>query len=608
MWGMAGVDDSDKLDRKKAAKVIRRSLSMLRPYLGLTILACSLITIWTFTILAGPFLVKYGIDKGIVRGNGAVLDRAVIAYVVVAIAAYIVYRVQIVLVGLIGEGFLRDLRVRVFDHLQGLSMPFYDREKAGVIVSRMTSDVDALAELVQMGLLMFVSNGLLLVFSVAVLALVSWKLLLVCGVMLPFVIVSSIKFQRDSNKAYLLVRDRIGTTLSSLQEGLSGVRVIQAYGREGEQVRRFTNTSRDLYEAHMDSVRISAWYLPVIEFAGVFTTAVAVGVGGWLVHRGDVTIGTVTFFLLTLSNLFEPVQQLSQLFNTVQSAGAGLNKLYELLDTPPDVPEAADAVDLPANGAIDVDHLSFRYGHDGPWVLHDVTLSIAPGERLALVGPTGAGKSTLAKLIARLYDPVEGRVRYAGIDLRRASLRSLRQRICVVPQEGFLFNGTIRDNVRIAKQDATDAEVDDALRAIGVFERFSQLPAGLDTEVRERGSRLSAGEKQLVSLARAALADPSVLVLDEATSSLDPGTELLVEVALERLMESRTVVLIAHRLSTAERADRIGVVDEGGLAELGTHDELVAAGGRYAELYATWAGTAASPAAEVVTTRVGEIP
>jgi ATP-binding cassette subfamily B protein len=590
MWSMAGVDEADKLDRKKAAKVLRRSVSMLRPYRGKSVAASLLITLWTFTILAGPFLVKYGIDQGIVKHDGAVLDRAVAAYVLVAVVAYVVYRIQIVLVGLIGEGFLRDLRIRVFDHLQQLSMPFYDREKAGVIVSRMTSDVDALAELVQMGLLMFLGNTLLLVFSIVVLAIVSWQLLLVCLITLPFVVISSIKFQRDSNKAYLLVRDRIGNTLSSLQEGLSGVRVIQAYGREDEQVRRFTSTSRDLYEAHMDSVRISAWYLPIIEFSGVFTTAIAVGIGGWLVHSEAITIGTVTFFLLTLSNLFEPVQQLSQLFNTVQSAGAGLNKLYELLDTPPDVPERPAATELPGQGSIDVEHVSFRYAADGGWVLRDVSLHIAPGERIALVGPTGAGKSTLAKLIARLYDPVEGRVAYAGTDVRDATLRSLRQHICVVPQEGFLFNGTIRNNVRIAKEGATDDEVDDALRAIGVYDRFSALQDGLETEVRERGSRLSAGEKQLVSLARAALADPSVLVLDEATSSLDPGTELLVEDALERLMEGRTVVVIAHRLSTAERADRIGVVDAGGLVELGTHEDLVAAGGRYAALYATWAG------------------
>ncbi|MEY2452202.1 MAG: ATP-binding cassette, subfamily bacterial [Acidimicrobiaceae bacterium] len=587
---MSAVDEEDKLDRKKAVHVMRRSLAMLRPYRRLMLAATVLVILWTFTVLAGPFLVKHAIDNGIKRHDSSALDRAVIVYIVVAVAAYFIYRAQIVLIGLIGEGFLRDLRLRVFNHLQRLSMPFYDREKAGVIVSRMTSDVDSMAELVQMGLLMFVSNSLLLVFSVVVLGLVSWKLLLVCLVMLPFVIVGSIKFQRESNKAYLIVRDRIGATLSSLQEGLSGVRVIQAYAREDVQVQRFTRTSRDLYDAHMDSVRISAWYLPIIELSGVLTTAAAVGVGGWLVHRGDVTIGTVTFFLLTLSNLFEPVQQLSQLFNTVQSAGAGLNKLYELLDTDPDVPEKPGAVELPSAGPIVVDDVSFRYAETGPWVLRDVSLTITPGERLALVGPTGAGKSTLAKIIARLYDPESGRVTFGGVDLRDSTLKSLRRRICVVPQEGFLFNGTIRDNVRIAKEGATDAEVDDALRAVGVFDRFSLLPAGLETEVRERGSRLSAGEKQLVSLARAALADPALLVLDEATSSLDPGTELLVEEALERLMAGRTVVVIAHRLSTAERADRIGVVDAGGLIELGTHEQLLDDGGRYAALFATWAG------------------
>jgi ATP-binding cassette subfamily B protein len=590
MFFMSAVEEEDKLDRKKAVHVMRRSLMMLRAYRRLMLAATVLVILWTFTVLAGPFLVKYAIDNGITKHNGSALDRAVLVYIGVAIAAYFIYRAQIVLIGLIGEGFLRDLRLRVFNHLQRLSMPFYDREKAGVIVSRMTSDVDSMAELVQMGLLMFVSNTLLLIFSVIVLGLVSWKLLLVCLVMLPFVIVGSIKFQRDSNKAYLIVRDRIGATLSSLQEGLSGVRVIQAYAREDVQVERFTRTSRDLYNAHMDSVRISAWYLPIIELSSAITTAAAVGVGGYLVHRGDVTIGTVTFFLLTLSNLFEPVQQLSQLFNTVQSAGAGLNKLYELLDTDPDVPEKPGAVELPAAGAIVVDNVSFRYADDGPWVLRDVSLTITPGERLALVGPTGAGKSTLAKIIARLYDPGSGCVTFGGVDVRDSTLKSLRRRICVVPQEGFLFNGTIRDNVRIAKEGATDDEVDDALRAVGVFDRFSLLPAGLETEVRERGSRLSAGEKQLVSLARAALADPALLVLDEATSSLDPGTELLVEEALERLMAGRTVVVIAHRLSTAERADRVGVVDAGGLVELGTHEQLVEDGGRYAALFATWSG------------------
>ncbi len=590
MWSINAVDEDDKLDRHKAGHVLRRSMRMLRPYRGRLVVACTLVVLWTAMQLAGPALVKYGIDDGVIAGDGHALDMAVFAFIAISVAAYIAYRVMIMFVGYVGEGFLRDLRVRVFDHLQALSMPFYDREKAGVIVSRMTSDVDSLAELVQTGLLQFVSNILLLVFSIAVLAVVSWQLLLICLIAIPPVVIASVKFQRDSNRAYLLVRDRIGSTLASMQEGIAGVRVIQAYGREDVQVRRFTESNRALYDAHMRSVFTMSWYLPIIELAGVFTTAVAVGVGGYLAHEGHATVGTITFFVLTLSNLFEPINQLSNLFNTIQSAGAGLHKLYELLDTPPDLVEPARPVALPASGAIEIDHVSFRYATDGPLVLDDVSLTIDVGERVALVGPTGAGKSTLAKLAARLYDPVAGAVRFGGVDLREASQRELRRRICVVPQEGFLFNGTIRDNVRIAKAGATDAEVDAALTAVGVRERFAAFADGLDTEVRERGSRLSAGEKQLVSLARAALADPAVLVLDEATSSLDPGTELLVEAALERLMEGRTVIVIAHRLSTAERADRIGVVDAGGLVELGTHDELLALGGRYAGLYATWAG------------------
>jgi ATP-binding cassette subfamily B protein len=339
----------------------------------------------------------------------------------------------------------------------------------------------------------------------------------------------------------------------------------------------------------MRSVKISAWYLPVIELAGLLTTAVAVGIGGYWVHSGALTIGTVTFFILTLSNLFEPIQQLSQLFNIVQSAGASLSKLFGLLDTPVDVPERQAAVDLPERGDIVVEGVGFAYVAGNP-VLSGVDLTIPIGARIALVGPTGAGKSTLAKLIARLYDPTEGTIRYAGTDLRDATLRSLRDRVVVVPQEGFLFNGTILDNVRLAREGATDDEVVRALDTIGVLERFSLLPDGLHTEVRERGSRLSAGEKQLVSLARAALADPAVLVLDEATSSLDPGTELVVEHAMVELMEGRTVIVIAHRLSTAERCDLVGVVAEGRLLELGTHADLVAQGERYAALFATWSG------------------
>ena len=589
MWATPGVSDDEKLGRAEAVHVMRRAARMLRPYRRKMWAAAASITVFTASVLAGPYLVRHAIDQGIAKGERGPLNAAVVGYVIVAVVMFLSVRFQVAMVGRIGEGFLRDLRLRGFDHLQRLPLSWHDKNKAGVVVSRLTSDIDSLAELVQMGLLMFVSNALLLVASVVVLGLVSWQLLLVALVAVPPVALASVKFQRDSNRAYLLVRDRIGQTLSSLQEGLTGVRVIQGHARERRQVESFTRTSGDLYEAHMESVKVSAWYLPIVEGAGVLTTAATLAVGGWLVFQGDVTIGTVTFFVLTLSNLFEPLNQLSQLFNIVQSAGAGLHKLFDLIDTAPAVAEPERPVALPAGGEVVLDQVSFRYP-DGPLVLTDVSLTVAPGERLAVVGPTGAGKSTVAKLVARLYDPTAGTVSIGGVDLRDVANADLRRHVCVVPQEGFLFAGSIRDNVRIGRGDATDAEVDAALEACGVLERFASLAEGLDTPVRERGSRLSAGERQLVSLARAALADPEVLVLDEATSSLDPGTERLVEQALERLVAGRTVIVIAHRLTTAERADRVAVVDGGRLVELGTHDELVDAGGRYSELFANWTG------------------
>jgi ATP-binding cassette subfamily B protein len=441
-----------------------------------------------------------------------------------------------------------------------------------------------------MGLTAFVQNIMLFTGAVIAIFILSWQLALCTLVLVPPLIVGSRWFRNAANRAYLEVRERVGHNLGTLQEGLAGVRVVQAFGQETAYTSRFEETNEALHDANVETARITVRYFPFVEYLGVIGVATIVGIGGWFTDRGIVTVGTVAAFVLYLNNLFEPIQQLSQIYNTVQSAGAALNKLFGVLDTAPSISERAAAVDLPATGAIVVDDVSFGYGAE--LVLRDVSLEIVPGERLALVGPTGAGKSTLAKLIARFYDARSGAVRFGGVDLRDATLESLRSRIVVVPQEGYLFTGTIRDNVRVGRPAASNHEVEDALAELGILDHFKALPDGLDTEVRERGSRLSAGERQLVSLARAALADPSVLVLDEATSNLDPGTERTVELALEQLTEHRTVIVVAHRLSTAARADRVAVIDAGRLVELGTHEELVGREGRYATLFASWSASA----------------
>ncbi len=590
-WSGHAVSEEEKLDRREAQKVLRRALRMLRPYRLEVATAVLVMVGFTAATVAGPALVRYGVDHGLRPGHRDVgaLNTAAIGYACVAITALILSRTQILVVTRVGEKFLRDLRTRVFAHILRMSMSFFDKEQTGRLVARMTSDIDSLQELIQMGLVAFATNFLLLLFTITLMLLLSPLMSAICLIALPVVILASVKFQRSSNRAYLKVRDRIGQTLSTFQEGISGVRVIQAFGREDVQVRRFSKANEAQLDANVHAVKISAFYFPVIELAGIGTTAAIIGIGGVLYHGGRVSEGTIIAFVLLLANLFEPVQQLSQLFNMVQSSAAALAKLFGLLDTESPLAERPGAVDLPATGNLEARDVDFAY--DGTtFVLRGVSLSVAPGERLALVGPTGAGKSTLAKLLARLYDPTAGSITYGDVDLRDSTLRSLRERVVVVPQEGYLFQGSIMDNVRIGRPSASDDEVADALRLIGSYERFANLTEGLDTEVRERGSRLSAGERQLVSLARAALANPQVLVLDEATSNLDPGTEADVEVAMTALMEGRTSLVIAHRLSTAERADRVAVVDAGGLLELGTHEELVVAGGRYAALYESWVG------------------
>ena len=588
MYPMDAVEDDDKLNRTQTRVVLMRSIRMAGEFRRQAMWAMILVTISTICTLAGPVLVRHGIDAGIKAKDERALNFTVVAYLVVTAIAYVVGRAQYVSLNSAGEGFLRILRVKVFAQLQRQSMAFFDREKAGVLVARMTADIESMAELVQWGLMQFLSAGLLLFLAFFLLLSLSWQLTLITLIVFPFLIAASVKFQRDSSKAYLEVREKVGANLSALQEGITGVRVIQAYAREDEQIRRFEESNRALFRSHMHSVKVSTWYFGLIEFAGIASSALIIGIGGWLVHRGSVSLGTVVAFVLLLANLFDPVQQLSQLYNTLQSAAAALHKLFGILDATPDVDEVASPTELPATGDLVVNNITFSYAAGSRPALESVNLTLTAGTRLALVGPTGAGKSTLAKLMARLYDPQSGSVSFGGVDLRQASMEDLRRRIVVIPQEGFLFDGSVRDNLLIAKPTATETELLRALDNIGLRERFEALPEGLDTQVRERGSRLSAGERQLVALSRAALVDPAVLVLDEATSNLDPGTEMLVEAALEKLMIGRSVIVVAHRLSTVQRADKIAVVADAKISEIGTHDELIALNGHYALLASTW--------------------
>ena len=586
--GRSVVDEDQKLDRSQTRVVLIRSIKMAGEFRRTAALAMFYVVITVLCALAGPVLVRHGIDSGINAKDARVLNMTVIAYLVVVAVAYVIGRLQYVALNSAGEGFLRLLRIRVFTQMQRQSMAFFDREKAGVLVARMTADVESMSELVQWGLMQFLSSFLLLFFAFFLLLSMSWQLTLISLIVFPFLIAASVKFQRDSSRAYLEVREKVGANLSALQEGITGVRVIQAYAREDEQIRRFKESNRELFRSHLYSVKVSTWYFGLIEFAGIASSALIVGLGGFLVHRGSVSLGTVVAFVLLLATLFDPVQQLSQLYNTLQSAAASLHKLFGIIDAEPDVEESTNPTSLPSAGDLVVENITFAYAGSAKPALDNVSVTLTAGTRLALVGPTGAGKSTLAKLMARLYDPQDGSVSFGGVNLRDASMEDLRGRIVVIPQEGFLFDGSVRDNLLIAKPDATEAELLAALDRLGLRERFEALPEGLDTEVRERGSRLSAGERQLVALSRAALVDPAVLVLDEATSNLDPGTEMLIEAALERLMVGRSVIVVAHRLSTVQRADKIAVVADAQISEIGTHDELVALNGHYALLAATW--------------------
>jgi ATP-binding cassette subfamily B protein len=548
---------------------------------GIAVIASTLIT------LAGPALVRYAVDAGIKKHATHPLDVAALVFLGLACLKPFVVRAQILLAASAGERFLGALRNAAFEKLQALPLGFFEQERAGVLVSRLTSDVQSLTEFVREALIEVVGSALQIVLTVAALLVLSPPLAGVALVALPILIASSWSFHHSAGRVYHAIRDRVAETLTAVQEGLAGVRVVQAFRREKRTLDRYTPRSQAQVSAWRRASFVNIRLFAFLPLAQATALIVVLLVAATMYRHGSISIGTITAFVLYLVQLFDPIGRFTEWLGEFRQGLAALAKIVGLLDTPNAIVERPDAVELPPQGALVLSDVGFGYDPARP-VVHSVALEFEPGEHVALVGATGAGKSTLAKLLTRQYDPQEGSISLGGVDLRDATLDSLHRRIVMLPQEGHLFSGTIADNVRLAHPAAEDEDVRRALRRIGALDRFESLPNGLATDVQTRGVRLSAGERQLVGIARVALADPAVIVLDEATSSLDPGTEAAVERALAAVAEGRTVVTIAHRLSTAERADRVAVMEHGRVVEVASHEELVEQGDRYARLWASW--------------------
>jgi ABC-type multidrug transport system fused ATPase/permease subunit len=587
--GRAEIDDWSWARTKRRFRALYR---LARPYKLRTLVAIVSLLGATGMALAPPYLLGATIDQ-VNHGSTEKLTLYVGLFLAAGVLGVVFSYGQTYFTGWTGERMLADLRNHLFKHLQRLSLGFYERNRAGVIISRLTNDVEALDQLVTDGVTSLVQNTLTLVGTAVVLFLLDWRLALASMTVIPILGFATAVFRKRSGRAYRSVRETLGAVTATLAEDIAGMRVLQSFTRERAARENFLAVSSTYRRSNMQTVVLSGIYFPFVGFLSSAATAVVLGYGGWLAFNDEITVGILVAFLGYLANFFDPVQQLSQLYNTFLSAVAALDKITDLLDEEPEVLDATNAVPLDEiAGHVSFESVRFAYGR-GPEVLHGIDLDVAAGTTVALVGHTGAGKSTIAKLLARFYDPSSGRILLDGIDLRDATQESLRRQLGIVPQEGFLFAGTVAENVAFGRRDATREEIVAAVQAVGAHGFVERLEDGYDTQLGERGARLSLGQRQLVAFARALLADPRVLILDEATSSVDIGTERTIEQALERLLRGRTAFIIAHRLSTIRDADLIVVLEHGRVVEQGTHDELLARRGLYLSLYGDWAADAA---------------
>ncbi|TMR96693.1 ABC transporter ATP-binding protein [Nonomuraea basaltis] len=597
-WRGVASEEQDELPEKVSVLLRERSRRLLgdliRPYRKRIALLVAIIVVSNAAGLSIPFLVSLGIDEGIppiTRGSAPSVLLTVVGVILAAAVTQALTRQAFLrLSGGIGQSILLELRRRVFDHFQRLSLSFHEKYTSGRVISRLTSDIEAIAELLQSGFDALVKAVLTLVGTAVLLLVLDVHLGLMALIPLPLLLLFTRWFRRQSVIVYRRTRETVALVIVHFVESMTGIRAVQAFRREPRNQEIFEQLNDDYRGANAQGMRIGATFMTGIKLIGNLTIGGVLLYGGWLALNGEVKVGVLAAFMLYLRQFYEPMQEVSQFYNTLQSAGAALEKLSGVLEEEPSVPEPRKPQELPqgrARGKVRFEGVRFAYVEEMP-ILPGLDLTIPAGQSVALVGSTGAGKTTLAKLISRFYDPTAGRVLLDGVDLRTLDEPTLRQAVVMVTQENFLFSGTVADNIRFGRPEATDRQVREAAKAIGAHEFIASLPDGYDTAVGKRGGRMSAGQRQLVAFARAFLADPAVLILDEATSSLDVPSERLVQRALRTILADRTALIIAHRLSTVEIADRVLVMERGEIVEDGPPDRLIAASGRFAGLHQAW--------------------